>query len=109
MNIAIYEKLKEVARAKDLTNYTEVGRLADLDMSTDVGRIRIAQLLDEINQYEDSEGRPIISALVKLKNAEMPGSGFFVCAQGLGKYQGGDDLAFWIQEVKRVHNYWQNH
>jgi hypothetical protein len=54
----IYERPIEVARAKGITHYTEVGQLVGLDMSTDVGRIRVAQMLDDINQYEASRDAP---------------------------------------------------
>jgi hypothetical protein len=38
----IQEQLIQIARRKELTNYTEVGSWVGLDMSTDVGRILIA-------------------------------------------------------------------
>ena len=105
----VYQRLIEVARAKGITNYSEVGELVDLDMSTEVGRIRIAQILDDINRYEATRNAPMISALVIRKDINMPGSGFFECARGLGRYRGNSDLLFWIDELKEVHNYWQSH
>ncbi|MBI2831829.1 MAG: hypothetical protein HYX79_06195 [Chloroflexi bacterium] len=103
----VYEKLKEVARAESLTNYTEVGEIVGLDMATDVGRIRIAQILDDINRFEAQNNRPMLSAVVILKGKNIPGSGFFECAKGLGKYDGGDDDRFWADEVANVYNYWR--
>lgn len=102
----VYDRLVEVARVRGTTTYSEVGELVGLDMSTEVGRIRIAQILDDINWYENQGNRPMLSAIVILKNENIPGSGFFECARGLGKYRGGDDLAFWSNEVKKVHRQW---
>lgn len=105
----IYQRLIEVARAKGITNYSEVGELVGLDMSTEVGRIRIAQILDDINRYEAARKAPLISALVIRQDINIPGSGFFECARELERYRGDNDLLFWIDELKEVHNYWQSH
>ena len=110
---AIYDRLKTVAKGGDITYYSEIAPLAGLDMATEVGRIRIAQILDEINHYEDGYDRPMLSAVVILKEYNMPGAGFLECARHLGKYHRGDDeknrLMFWIRELEKVHNYWQSH
>ena len=103
---AIYENLKEIARQKSLTNYDEIGKLVGLNMASEYDRIRIAQILDKINQLEVACGRPMITALVILKNKNMPGKGFFDCATKLGKYDGADDDLFWSTEVARVYSYW---
>jgi len=82
-------------------------------MATEVGRIRIAQILDDINCHENDNARPMLSAVVILKEYNSPGVGFFECARGLGKYHGSNDakdrLMFWIRELEQVHNYWQSH
>ncbi len=102
----IYNKLKEVARNQGITNYSDVGNLIGLDMDTEYGRIRIAQILDDINIYENEKDRPMLSSVVILKNGDRPGLGYFKCARGLGKYQGGDDLTFFLEEVKKVYKIW---
>ena len=110
---AIYEKLTEVAKTRNITYYSEIAPLAGLDMATEVGRIRIAQILDDINLYENDHDRPMLSSIVILKESNSPGTGFFECARGLGKYHGSNDekerLMFWIRELAKVHNYWQSH
>ena len=110
---AIYDRLKDVARGKDITYYSEIAPLAGLDMATEVGRIRIAQILDEINHHENDYDRPMLSAVVILKEYNMPGAGFFECARQLGKYHGAGDekskLMFWISELEKVHSYWRSH
>lgn len=105
----VYQRLTEVARGKSVTNYSDAGQLVGLDMGTEVGRIRIAQILDDINNYEVQNDRPMLSAVVIRKDINMPGSGFFECARGLDKYTGNNDLMFWINELTKVHNYWQLH
>lgn len=102
----VYEKLKEVARNRSVISYSEAGNLIGLDMATEIGRIRIAQILDDINNDEDQENSPMLSAVVIRNDINMPGSGFFECAKGLGKYHGGNDLVFWVHELVRVHNCW---
>jgi len=109
----IYERLKDIARNKNITYYSEIAPLADLDMASEVGRIKIAQILDDINGYENDNARPMLSAVVILKEHNLPGAGFFECARGLGEYHGSSDekerLMFWIRELEKVHNYWQSH
>jgi hypothetical protein len=109
MHQAIYAKLKEVARAKGVTNYTDIGQMANLDMDSPADRNKIAEILDEINYYEHQQGRPMLSAVVIRQDINMPGSGFFECARQLGKYRGNDDLVFWAHELIKVHSYWRSH
>jgi len=108
MHQRIYERLKEVARARGITNYTDIGRMDNLDMGNPADRNRIAEMLDEINHYEHQQGRPMLSAVVIRQDINMPGAGFFECARGLGKYHGNDDLVFWAHELTEVHNCWQS-
>lgn len=105
----IQEKLIQIARRKGLTYYTEAGSWVDLDMSTDVGRILIAQILDEINKDEVSQGHPMLSSLVTYKDIGRPGSGFFKCARGLGRLTDDDEDGCWAKEVAAVYNWWSSH
>ena len=106
---AIRQHLIEVARAKNLTTYTEAGNWVGLDMAWEVARIQIAQLLDSINEDEIDQGRPMLSSLVIYKDEGRPGSGFFKCARGLGKLVGNNEDSFWAKEVKAVHEWWSTH
>ena len=105
----VQEELIQKARRKELTNYTEAGSWGGLDMFTDVGRILIAQILDEINIDENSQGNPMLSALVTYKDTGRPGSGFFQCSRGLGKLTDNDEEGFWVTEFAAVHNWWSSH
>jgi len=106
MEQVIYDELKEVARARELTNYTEVGALVGLEPHDS----RLWAMLDEINRFEHEHKRPMISALVIAKQENRPGSGFWVCATDLGKFiKGEDEDRFWSDELRRVWEYWASH
>ncbi|MCK4273762.1 MAG: hypothetical protein KAW90_02635 [Dehalococcoidales bacterium] len=105
MNEIIYEKLKEVARERTLTNYTEIGLLVDLEPHNSV----LWGMLDDINHYERRKGRHMLSAVVISQTENKPGSGFFECARNLGVFRGGNELLFWINELNRVWDDWSSH
>jgi len=106
MNSDIYERLKEVARGGRKITYGEIAPMADLNMSKPPDRREIGRILDSISTREHEEGRPLLSAVVVRRNTRYPGKGFFRLAQGLGIYDGTNDLAFFIKEIYRVHAYW---
>ncbi len=108
MHKGIYQKIKSIARNQDIVFYSEIAPLAGMDMSSPKDRLEIGHLLGEISRYEHMHGRPMLSAVVVHKNNNKPGSGFFDLAQELGIYDGLDDDAFFIKELKRVYDYWRN-
>ena len=107
MNEDIYSELQRIARDDGYVIYSEIAPLAHLNMSNPSDRDRIGQLLDEINRHEYSMGHPLLSAVVIHKENNMPGAGFFKLARELGLYTGNDDLKFFLDELKRVHAFWQ--
>ncbi len=102
MNETIYEYLKQVAKDKRYTNYTETGALVGLEAHNSI----LWGMLDEINIHEHREGRPMLSAVVISQEENMPGDGFFECGRGLGLFHGGDKLLFWINQLNVVWDYW---
>ena len=106
MHGATYEELKRVAKEQSYTTYRKIAPLADLDMVSQADRDRIADILDEISTHEHNLGHPLLSAVVVRADEGKPGQGFFTLARRLGLYQGGDDLKFWLDEIKRVHAHW---
>jgi hypothetical protein len=108
---AVRDFLIQIARKGGLTNYTDAGAVVGLDMDSEIGRIQIAQILDEINTDEVSQGHPMISALVIYNDPKKmrPGPGFFVCARGLGRLRDNDEDGFWAREVSAVHDWWSTH
>lgn len=103
---AIYSRLIEIAKDSDITNYSDVAPLAGLDMNLPPDRNRISDILDEISRSELNSGRPFLSAIVILKDENIPGDGFFKLAKELRLYDGSDDFRFWIRELRKVHDHW---
>lgn len=105
----VYEELKRIAHAKNVTNYTAIGQMIGLDMENPANRNKISEVLDGINHYEHRRKRPMLSAVVIRQDINMPGQGFFECARQLRKYEGGNKSVFWAHELTEVHNYWSSH
>lgn len=109
MNEQIYEKLKEVAQASTVTYYSDIAPMAGLDMNSPNDRYEIGTILDDINQREREFGRPMLSAVVVHKDTLIPGQGFFTLARALGLFVGDDKDRFYIEELRKVHDYWASH
>lgn len=114
MHMGIYNRLLELARAGQLTTYSDIAPLAGLSMSSDVDRDSISELLGEILRHEVAQGRPLLTAIVVHRgNDNKPGEGFFSIATELGRFSGTrEDLVrieFWIRQVQEVHTHWAAH
>ena len=108
MHKGIYDKLKEVAKSGQVIHYSKIAPLAGLEMSLQEDRNHIANILDEISIFEHNQNRPLLSAVVIHKEDNIPGQGFFKMARGVGLYKGNDNFLFFIEELRHVHDYWQN-
>jgi|SRR6185295_7459126 len=111
MNMLIYNRLVELARAERLTTYSEIAPLAGLSMDNEADRDSISEILTEIARHEETQGRPMLTSIVvHYGNDNNPGDGFFAAANEFGRYEGSRDpfarLEFWVQEVKAVHSRW---
>jgi hypothetical protein len=109
MNTQLYRQLIDVAAAQSTVPYADLAGSLGLDMSSPDDRLRIGEMLDEINRSEQGAGRPMISAVVVHSQEGLPGAGFFVCARELGVLTARnrqDELAFFVDELRRVHAYW---
>ena len=102
----IYERLIEVAQVREYVNYSDVAPMAGLNMESPADRNEMSDILDGISQAEHYAGRPLLSAVVIRRDKNKPGRGFFVLARRLGLYGGGDDLGYWLAELRRVHDHW---
>ena len=97
--------LIEVARRGGMTTYEETAASAP---ACDARRPRWTRLhpnLYEVSRSEHEQGRPLLTAIVVRKDCQV-GDGFYRMARCVGKHEGTDDLAFWLAEVRRVHDYW---
>ncbi len=109
MHEQIYAKLKEVARARTVTYYSDIAPLAGLDMNLPPDRYEIGAILDDINRHEREFDRPMLSTVVVHKDTLIPGQGFFTLGRTLGLFVGNDKDKFYIQELHKVHEYWASH
>ncbi len=105
-NHDIREELVRVARNRGYINYSDVAPLAGLNMDLAYDRNQIADILDGISQAEHNAGRPLLSAVVIRRDMNMPGKGFFALAKRLGLLREGDNLEYWLAELRRVHDHW---
>ena len=111
MNQALYEKLQNVARQKQLISYSEAGSIVGLNMNRPPDRVILAGLLNEICEYEVDLNRPMLAAIVVRKNSKWPSQGFYKLARELGKLHSEEpprEQAFLISEQERVHEYWSS-
>jgi len=111
MHIGIYARLVELARARQLTTYSDIAPLAGLSMDVEQDRERISQLLGEIAIHEASEGRPMLTAIVVHRGSDNnPGEGFFAITTQLGFFNGSRQqlprLEFWVRQVQLVNEHW---
>lgn len=109
MNQTIYNQLLQVARIGGITNYSNIAHLVGLDMASPNDREEISQLLDEISSFEYDEGRPLLSAVVIRQDTNIPGNGFFTHATRLDIHAQHDNMLFFVQELRRVHDFWRDH
>ena len=103
---AIYDKLREVAKSRGITYYSEIAPLAGLNMDSPGDIQRISRILGDISTAEHQAGRPLLSAVVIRKGENSPGPGFFGLAKDLGLHDGDDDFRYWVKELQRVHDCW---
>ena len=108
----VYCKLIEKARNKQNMHYEEVAAIMGKKPEEKMGHYwanETGHMLREICDYEHKHNRPMLSAIVVLKNDGIPGKGFFELARGLGKLTSvskQDEKTFWKQELLEVYKTW---
>ena len=102
----IHEELLRVAKSGAFVTYSDIAPLGSLNMDFLPDRNKMGDILDGISVAEHKAGRPLLAAVVIRKDKNMPGTGFFDLAKSLGLYNVGDDLGYWVEESRRVHDYW---
>lgn len=105
MNAALYAKLIETAKARKTIPITELARAADLPTDAEGDTKAVGLLLDEIADFELSEGRPLLPVVIVRKETNTPGAGLFRYARRKG-LQKTDDLTFFATELNRVYSFW---
>ena len=105
MNETIYTRIIQAAKERKFLSYGDLsaavgGSIADFN-----------SILEEIADHEIANGRPLLVAIIVSEKGNMPGGGLFSYAKrkGLMKPKDKDHLTFFVQEAKRVHDFWENH
>ena len=89
----IYTILKGKATLQSRVYYSDLPRNPET----------VGNILDEINRYEHSKGKPMLSAIVVSKTTRQPSSGFYDCAETLGLWHRGENKElFWIKQLNAV-------
>ena len=108
MRREIYERLKEMARARRMITYKELAEGVGLDWKRNYGKCRqIFAVLGAVSTSEVEQGHPMLSAIA-VRQDGMPGSGFFVLARDLNRYQSGTEYSFWLTERDAVWDFWSS-
>jgi len=96
----IRNRLIQAARAGEVIFYQELG----------IGRGRaLGTTLGAICEYEQSQGRPLLSAIAVSKAKGMPNPGFWGTPGVPPNLSDKQRPIFWAREVVKVINYWQSH
>ncbi|MDQ2654620.1 MAG: hypothetical protein M3Z20_16430 [Chloroflexota bacterium] len=106
---SLMERLRAVARAKELTYYSEVAPLLGIETGNEYFGAQVGHVLDKVNRREFAANRPLLSAVVVSKETMRPGSGYYGCARELRRYKGKNDDEEWLGELMRVHDWWSRH
>ena len=106
VNQKLYGRLCEVARRSRVIGYGEAAPLVGLDMAKPGHRRRMYIMLEQISRHEHALGRPLLSAVVIHLNRNTPGNGFFTLATELRLFRGRCRLTYFVNELRRVHDYW---
>ncbi|MEW6043069.1 MAG: hypothetical protein AB1608_02290 [Thermoproteota archaeon] len=110
----MYEKLKDVARKKDMIFYSDLAAGLGMLFDNEAERNAVAADLGDISIFEHSQGRPMLSVIVVHKptssEPRMPGKGFFKLARDLGVWNGtGTKEKFFANEINKVYDHWSQH
>ncbi|MDX5395305.1 MAG: hypothetical protein LPK21_03815 [Hymenobacteraceae bacterium] len=114
MNARIRMKLIQLARTgRGTTTFQNLIHEAELGLNLNNNHEKnlIQDILDEISEDEHEQGRPLLSALVKIKGTQGQGDSFFKLAEELGIGEWRElkkDPEFVKKERKKVRKFWMD-
>ena len=111
MNNIVYQKLKELAKNQKKIIYTDLNKECGLflDFSQSKDRKELGEILGEIAKFEIDHERPMITALVLLKNKTEPAYGFYKYADELGiRKPGEENRQLLFRQITESHAYWKD-
>lgn len=104
----LLKKLINVAERKSLITYEEVADLLGLNLDDpDDHYHTLPTMMGELNEEMMELGKPMITALIVLKNSRpyTPGEGFYNLMIRLKRMKPNEDRQlFWAKEVNTIHN-----
>lgn len=104
-----------ISRAKlgIIIHYGSLNQLLDTpyDLTNSYERHLLGEDLGEISEFEHSQGRPLLSAIVVAEDSNLSGVGFFEMAERLELFDPSkiSKKKFLAQEQNKVFEYWKNH
>ena len=72
----------------------------------------IGQVCEEVSEYEHAHGRYLLSAVAVNQDTKEPGKGFYSLLGVPKSVKGGTEmrrLEFWVDELRKVWEYWKSH
>lgn len=110
----IRDFLVKIAKDEKVITYRDLcnAQYKDLNFDLITDQYKLYESLTRISEYENTQGRPLLSVLVVKDVVEVPGGGFFKMASRLKKYDGDESkearLAFFKKELELTYRYWRN-
>lgn len=107
----VHAELTTAARYRGTLTYVEIADIMGLPATGSYMGSQTGQMVGEISEDEHSSDRPLLSALVVSSTNGLPGPGFFIMAQRLGKLStdASDDEKhrYWETERADVYATWR--
>jgi hypothetical protein len=109
--LIIYYELIRAAQKQTTVYYGDISPMIGLPSEgNDVGK-KMGNIVEQINRWERSQRRPMLSAVLIKTQVNIPGRGFFKLAKDLGNFQGDikdnkDRRKFWEDELQAVYEAW---
>ncbi|HMF33969.1 MAG TPA: hypothetical protein VKK79_21270 [Candidatus Lokiarchaeia archaeon] len=103
--LQVYYEMIRAAQQQRITTYGDLARIMGLPPRGNYMEKETGWICGEVSCWENSQGRPMLSAVVVNQSTNMSGSSFFTLAQNLGLYQGTHE-DFWQAELQRVYDAW---
>ncbi|MBZ0282892.1 MAG: hypothetical protein K8L97_19285 [Anaerolineae bacterium] len=105
----VYSELINAARNRGKTTYQQIAEIMGLPLSGNHMGLEVGQMLGEISEDENNQGRPMLSSVVTRADGSV-GDGFFALARDFGKLT--DDTPegkerFCQTEREKVYTVWQ--
>lgn len=108
INELVRQRLEKVAKDRRTVTYSELSKVNMADQQITLDRTTLDDVLSSISAQEHEAGRPLLSAIVVSASDKQPDEEFFALAKQLELYDGQNGLAFHIEEMRRVHDFWES-